>query len=458
MSDHLLFHARSRARRLAIQAVYQWQMTGQDFDEISAQFAAEDDYDKADAGYFAELLRAAITGAADGELQQCMDMPLESVDPIERAIVRNAAYEILCRDDIDSAVAITEAVRLAKKYGADQGYRFVNGVLDRLAKRCSGGAVGEEQLVRAHLVREVGDDAVVVGIGDDAAVLGPVLGQLVVTADTLVAGTHFNADADAGDIGHKALAVNLSDIAAMGAAPRWALLALTLPRADEDWVSRFAAGFFALADSCKVSLVGGDTARGPLSATVQLMGTASGGCMTRTGARDGDGIYLTGAVGDAGLAARRAERLNRCGAGAAKACRRKAARPSPRIVEGQLIAQHASAAIDVSDGVFMDLSRLLDAGGVGGEVGMERIPVSRTFRDCCDTAADWLSALTYGDDYELLFTMDDAHLDELQQSLTEAAACGVTRIGRITAQTGLRCTFRDDAMELPRSPGHDHFR
>lgn len=458
MSDHLLFHARSRARRLAIQAVYQWQMTGQDFDEISAQFAAEDDYDKADAGYFAELLRAAITGAADGELQQCMDMPLESVDPIERAIVRNAAYEILCRDDIDSAVAITEAVRLAKKYGADQGYRFVNGVLDRLAKRCSGAVVGEEQLVRAHLVREVGDDAVVVGIGDDAAVLGPVSGQLVVTADTLVAGTHFNADADAGDIGHKALAVNLSDIAAMGAAPRWALLALTLPRADEDWVSRFAAGFFALADACKVSLVGGDTARGPLSATVQLMGTASGGCMTRTGARDGDGIYLTGAVGDAGLAARRAERLNRCGAGAVKACRRKAARPSPRIVEGQLIAQHASAAIDVSDGVFMDLSRLLDAGGVGGEVGMERIPVSRTFRDCCDTAADWLSALTYGDDYELLFTMDDAHLDELQQSLTEAAACGVTRIGRITAQAGLRCTFHDDAVELPRSPGHDHFR
>jgi len=457
MSDHLLFHARSRARRLAIQAVYQWQMTGQDFDEISAQFAADDDYAKADAGYFAELLRAAINGAADGELQQCMDMPLESVDPVERAIVRNAGYEILCRDDIDSAVAITEAVRLAKKYGADQGYRFVNGVLDRLAKRCDGGAVGEEQLVRAHFARESGDDAVVVGIGDDAAVLGPVAEPLVVAADTLVAGTHFNADADAGDIGHKALAVNLSDIAAMGGVPRWALLALTLPRADEDWVSRFAGGFFALADSFKVSLVGGDTVRGPLSATVQLIGAAPGECMTRTGARDGDGIYLTGAVGDAGLAARRAQRLNRCGA-AAKACRRNAARPSPRVVEGPLIAQHASAAIDVSDGVFMDLSRLLDAGGVGGEVGMERIPVSRTFRDCCDTAADWLSALTYGDDYELLFTMDDGHLDELRQSLKAAGACDVTRIGQITAQAGLRCTFHGDAVELPRSPGHDHFR
>ncbi len=458
MGDHLLFHARSRARRLAIQAVYQWQMTGQDFDEIEAQFVGGDGYDKVDAGYFTELLRAAIDRTADGDLQQCMDMPLEDVDPIERAIVRNAGYEILCRDDIDAAVAITEAVHLAKKYGAEQGYRFVNGVLDRLAKRCSGETMSEEQLVQTYLARPSGDAGVVVGIGDDAAVLGPVAEQLVVAADTLVAGTHFAADADAGDVGHKSLAVNLSDFAAMGAVPRWALLVLTLPRADEDWVSHFAKGFFALADSHKISLVGGDTARGPLSATVQLIGVAPDDCMTRGGARDGDGIYLTGAVGDVGLTARRAGRLNHCGAAAANACRRKAARPSPRVEEGRLIVQHASAALDVSDGVFRDLLRLLDAGGVGGEVEMDRAPVSRTFRRCCDTAADWLSALTYGEDYELLFTMDDRHFDELQESLKSAGLCGITRIGHITAAPGLRCTWNGDAVDLPRSPGHDHFQ
>ncbi len=452
------FYARSRARRLAIQAVYQWQMTGQDVADIEGQFARDDDYAKADAGYFKELLHAAVAKSADGDLEQCMDMALEDVDPIERAILRNAGYEVLRRDDVDAAVVITEAVRLAKKYGAERGYRFVNGVLDRLAKRCRGDGLDEDALIRKYWVRALGRAGacgVVVGIGDDAAVLERPAGRLVVTTDALVAGTHFDADADAGDVGHKALAVNLSDLAAMGAEPRWALLVLTLPRADEEWVMRFGEGFFGLAARHRVALVGGDTARGPLSVAVQLIGVAGDGYMSRAGARAGDGVYLTGVVGDAGLAARRAERLNRCGAGAVDACRERRRRPPARVAQGRHVAQYASAAIDVSDGLLKDLSRLLAASGVGAEVALDGVPVSRWFRRCCPDAADWLSVLTYGEDYELLFTMDDAHLSDLENALGE---CGVARIGRVTGDTALRCTWQDAELALPRSLGYDHFR
>ena len=456
--SHAAFHARSRARRLAIQAVYQWQMTGQDLASIEAQFARDDDYAKADAEYFKELLRAAVGKTADGDLEQCMEMPLEDVDPIERAILRNAGYEILCRDDVDAAVVITEAVRLAKKYGAEQGYRFVNGVLDCLAKRCRGDGLTEDELIRKYWARasaRTGERGVVVGIGDDAAVLAPPAEPLVVTTDALVAGTHFDAVAAAADVGHKALAVNLSDLAAMGAEPRWALLALTLPRADEDWIARFSKGFFELADRHKIALIGGDTARGPLSVAVQLIGVAGDRYMSRVGARSGDGVYLTGAVGDAGLVARRAERLNRCGVAAVDACRARQCRPTPRIEEGGCIAQYASAAIDVSDGLLKDLSRLLEAGGVGAEVALDGVPVSPWFRRCCDEAGDWLSVLTYGEDYELLFTMDDAHLPDLKSALGE---CGVTRIGRVTEDAVLRCTWQGAELTLPRALGYDHFR
>ena len=454
------FYARSRARRLALQAVYQWQMTGQDVADIEGQFARDDDYAKADAGYFKELLRAAVAKTADGDLEQCMDMAFEDVDPIERAILRNAGYEVLCRDDVDAAVAITEAVRLAKKYGAEQGYRFVNGVLDRLARRCRGDGPDEDALIKKYWARasaQAGARGVVVGIGDDAAVLEPPAGPLVVTTDALIAGTHFDADADARDVGYKALAVNLSDLAAMGAEPRWALSVLTLPRADEDWVVRFGEGFFGLAERHRVALVGGDTARGPLSVAVQLIGVAGAGAgyMSRAGARPGDGVYVTGTVGDAGLVARRVERLHRCTTAAVAACQARQRRPVPRIEEGRRIAQYASAAIDVSDGLLKDLSRLLAASGVGAEVALDRVPVSRWFRLCCLEAVDWLSVLTYGEDYELLFTMDDAHLPDLENALGE---CGIARIGGVTGDAGLRCTWQGAELALPRALGYDHFR
>ena len=452
------FYARSRARRLALQAVYQWQMTGQDVADIEGQFARDDDYAKADTDYFKELLRAAVAGTADGDLEQCMDMAFEDVDPIERAILRNAGYEVLCRDDVDAAVAITEAVRLAKKYGAEQGYRFVNGVLDRLARRCRDDGPDEDALIKKYRARasaQAGARGVVVGIGDDAAVLEPPAGPLVVTTDALVAGTHFDADADARDVGYKALAVNLSDLAAMGAEPRWALSVLTLPRADEDWIVRFGEGFFGLAERHRVALVGGDTARGPLSVAVQLIGVAGAGYMSRAGARPGDGVYVTGSVGDAGLSMRRAERLHRCGAAAVAACRARQHRPVPRLEEGRHITQYASAAIDVSDGLLKDLSRLLEASGVGAEVALDRVPVSQWFRRCCLDAADWLSVLTCGEDYELLFTMDDAHLPDLGKALGE---CTVSRIGHVTENANLHCTWQGAPLPLPRTLGYDHFR
>jgi len=291
---------------------------------------------------------------------------------------------------------------------------------------------------------------VVLGPGDDAALLKPPrTGQLVQTVDTCIEGVHFPPGLDPEDIGWRCLAVNLSDLAAMGAEPAWALLSLTLPRADDDWVDGFARGFGELARRWDVDLVGGDTTRGPLSVTVTLTGfVPKDAALTRAGAKPGHGVWVTGTLGGGagGLAAWR--RGDRAAAAAFL-------RPDPRIEEGRALRGIASAAIDVSDGLAADLAHVLERSGAGAVVQLEAVPLAATARrEGAD--AGLRMALQGGDDYQLCFTVPRGR----EKALLKAAAeweMKPSRIGEITKAPGLRLELLGREIDLGPG-GWDHFR
>jgi thiamine-monophosphate kinase len=275
----------------------------------------------------------------------------------------------------------------------------------------------------------------VLGVGDDAAILrARRRTQLVVTADMLVAGRHFRHGADPGRLGHKALAVNLSDIAAMGATPRWATLSLALPEADERWLSAFARGFLRLARQHGVDLVGGDTTRGPLNISVQVIGEAPAGCaLRRDGARRGDDVWVSGTLGDAALALvgsriplARAERAR---------LERRLDTPIPRLALGAALRGLAHSAIDVSDGLVADLGHICERSGVGATVHFDRIPVSAVARRFRARAAGRAAIVAGGDDYELAFTAAPRRRAAITR-IARRLRIRLTRIGRITGQRG----------------------
>jgi thiamine-monophosphate kinase len=295
------------------------------------------------------------------------------------------------------------------------------------------------------------------GIGDDAALLRVPDGQrLVVTVDTLVAGVHFPLETDAFSVGHKALAVNLSDLAAMGADPAWVTLALTLPQADEDWLGGFARGFLELAESNGVSLVGGDTTRGPLSVTVQAMGFVPAGfALRRDGAKPGDAICVTGTLGDAGLGLAWVQGRRTLDEGIGWELAARLDRPTPRVGAGLALRGIAAAAIDVSDGLAADLGHVLQASGVGASIDVDSLPLSEALRAQPDARE---LALSSGDDYELLFTAAPEHE---QEALARVQAQGLrcTVIGRVEAEAGLRLVDAEGhPYAPPASSGYDHFQ
>lgn len=300
---------------------------------------------------------------------------------------------------------------------------------------------------------------VALGIGDDGALLIPPVGQqLVVTLDTLVADVHFFAAADPEGIGHKALAVNLSDLAAMGATPAWVTLALTLPQVDESWLAAFCRGFFTLADRYGVQLIGGDTTRGPVTViSVQAHGFApAGSALRRTGAQPGDGVYVTSTLGDAGLALAAAFGKATVSAEHRAYLQARLERPEPRLAQGLALRGIASAAIDVSDGLAQDLSHILKRSGVGARLEVEQLPLSLALKASLDQDAAITTALISGDDYELCFTAPPDRVSQLD-TVAKNWDCGCARIGVITAEPGLRL-FRADqsAFHLERL-GYDHF-
>lgn len=306
--------------------------------------------------------------------------------------------------------------------------------------------------IRARVNPARGD--VVLGIGDDAAVTNvPARRQLVACVDTLVAGVHFPRDTAPEDLGWKALAVNLSDLAAMGAEPAWALLALTLPESDSHFVERFADGFAALARVHDVALIGGDTTQGPLSVTVTALGTLPvGEALTRGGARAGDGVFVTGTLGDA--------------AGALQQLRNRATpdpgllvrlnRPEPRIAAGAALRGLANACIDVSDGLLADLGHVCAASGVGAELDFEALPIPAALAAAFDPAACRELALAGGDDYELCFTVAGAREPKMRAALAHAG-CHATRLGRIVAGSRVRVLDAcGNEIEISRT-GWEHF-
>jgi len=322
-------------------------------------------------------------------------------------------------------------------------------------------AMGEFTLIKRHFARAPRDPAVALGVGDDAAVLRPAPGrELVLAVDMLVEGRHFLPGTDPARLGHKVLAVNLSDLAAMGARPRWALLAGALPDHDDAWLAAFAAGLFALADAHGVDLVGGDTTRGPRVLSLTIAGDVPAGtALTRAGARVGDDVWISGTLGDAMLALAALEGRTLLPAAALDAVRLRLEAPTPRVALGENLRGVATAAIDVSDGLTGDLGHILDRSGVGAHVELAALPRSPALEAKLAgseraLALQWL--LAGGDDYELCFTAPAARRDDVA-AIGRATSVPLARVGTITAGSALVVTDAH-GKPLPALPrAFDHF-
>ncbi|MDT0635125.1 thiamine-phosphate kinase [Spectribacter hydrogenoxidans] len=298
-------------------------------------------------------------------------------------------------------------------------------------------------------------DDVVIGPGDDAAVMRVPPGhELVLTTDALVSGRHFPADTPPADIGWKSLAVNLSDLAAMGAEPAWITVALVLPDRDPDWLTGFMAGFAPLLEASGAALVGGDLTRGPLTVSIQAAGLVPAGrALRRDGARPGDRIAVTGTPGDAalGLADWLAARIpvdehDRY-------VRERLTRPAPRLAAGRWLRDRASAAVDVSDGLAADLTHLLSASGVGGWIDPAALPASAALRHRLAGADREPAQLGGGDDYELCVCLPEA----IANAAVADCPDGLALIGRVEAEPGLRLVGSDGAAITWQGAGYDHF-
>jgi len=320
----------------------------------------------------------------------------------------------------------------------------------------------EFELIRRYFTRAAPN--ALLGIGDDAALIQASSGNvLAVSTDMLVSGTHFLPDTDPYMLGHKALAVNLSDMAAMGAIPRWATLAIALPLkdgggADETWLERFSAGFFALADQYGVELVGGDTTRGSLNLSVTIFGELpEKQALRRSGARIGDEIWVSGTLGDAALALAHLKNHVELTVDELAACAPALHQPQPRISLGLALRGIANSAIDISDGLLGDLGHILDASKMAAEIDFSVLPVSTVLRAYVPQSLGMQCVLSGGDDYELCFTAPVMHHAEIL-GISARLALPLTRIGSIVAGRG--CAMHDASGKLidVEAAGYDHFR
>lgn len=290
---------------------------------------------------------------------------------------------------------------------------------------------------------------VALGIGDDAALLRPTPGmQLAVAMDTLNAGVHFPEATSPADIGWKALAVSLSDLAAMGADPAWCTLSLSLPEASEDFIDGFSDGFLGLAQQHDVALIGGDTTRGPLSISVTAHGLIEpDSALRRAGAQVGDAIWVSGTLGDAAGALRQWQQ----GGVMPPTLRDRLDRPTPRVALGRALRGVASSCIDISDGLLADLSHICRASGVAAQLDAQALPSSEALRQAFDTATRLALQASGGDDYELCFTAPAAQRDVLH-ALSQALNLPLTHIGDIVTGAGVCCEGVDVA-----AAGYQHF-
>jgi len=309
--------------------------------------------------------------------------------------------------------------------------------------------MNEFDLIREYFTWPIKDPSVALGVGDDAALFSLQQGyQLVTTTDTLTEGIHFSESTPAKEIAHKSLAVNLSDIAAMGAKAKYFTLSITLPKIDQSWLKEFSDSLKQLSEHYEVSLIGGDTTRGSLNITITMFGIVeSSKALTRSGARLGDGVYVSGMIGDAGLcfwklsnglitSNQELKRLN---------C------PTPRIELGLALQNLASACIDISDGLEQDLSHILKASSVGAVIEVKKIPISEALHVHVKDTNDWSIPLCGGDDYELCFTVPEGNQEALKK-ISESCNIDITRIGVVTESLGLQI----EGFDGPRK-SYQHF-
>lgn len=293
---------------------------------------------------------------------------------------------------------------------------------------------------------------VALGIGDDAAIVSPPVDQqIVITTDTLVNGVHFPENTAAYDVGFKSLAVNLSDLAAMGATPAWLTLALTLPNANETWLNDFCRGFFALCKDSQAQLIGGDLTRGPLSITVQAMGLVpTNQAIKRSGAQVGDLIYVTHTVGDAAAALALVQKKITVPSQHQQTLLTRLNRPTPRMQIGEQLRGVANAAIDISDGLAADLGHILENSRVGARVNVDHLPLSTALIESVDREQALSFALNGGDDYELCFTVP--------KNKKELVPEHCTYIGEITDTNELDLRYSDNTKYNLNMNGYQHFR
>lgn len=325
---------------------------------------------------------------------------------------------------------------------------------------CADNVLSEFDIIRRYFTHSA--PSAVLGVGDDAALIKPSAGmELAISTDMLVSGRHFSTDADARKLGHKSLAVNLSDMAAMGAKPRWVTLALALPTADEKWLEAFAGGFFKLASAHQVELIGGDTTRGPLNICVQIIGeVAKGKALRRSGAKPGDEIWVSGHLGDAALALAHAQRRIVLEPDEVADCLPALDTPTARVELGQRLIGLARSAIDISDGLLADLGHILESSKVAAVIKMQDIPRSAIMEKYLSllpatTAINCL--LAGGDDYELCFTAPKARRGKIEQ-LARELEIPLTRIGRIGEGEGLVALDAKGKTVTLETRGYDHFR
>jgi len=293
---------------------------------------------------------------------------------------------------------------------------------------------------------------VLTGIGDDCAILSvPENHSLAVSMDTLVAGVHFPESASAYSVGYKSLAVNLSDLASAGATPAWITLSLTMPAADEDWIKEFVRGIFTLADEYNVQLIGGDTCKGSLSISIQAHGFVKK-AMLRSGAKAGNLIYVSETLGDAALGLK----SYHGDSAVDTTCIRQFNEPEPRVKLGLLINNVATSCIDISDGLISDITHICKQSLCGADIYLNKIPLSAAYRQYYNNKPDIMQALSFGDDYELCFTIDKSNKQHIDK-ISRETGINLTCIGTISTQSNVRCFNQYNEVVDITKRGFEHF-
>ncbi len=312
----------------------------------------------------------------------------------------------------------------------------------------------ESEIIRKYFLSQTKQPETILGIGDDAAVLDVPPGyQLATSVDTLVSDVHFFADQKPEDIAYKSLAVNLSDMAAMAAIPKAFLLSITMPEISELWLEAFSKGLFELSEQYAVDLIGGDLSKGPLSISITVLGLSEiGKSILRTGATIGDNIYVSGFLGDAGLALECIKNLED-----AKLIQDKLFKPTPRVALGQSLVDIANSMIDISDGLILDLERILNLSTVGADIYLDSLPLSNELQKLTSLDNAIKHALASGDDYELCFTAPDNKKNSIEK-ISHDLEIPITCIGKITKGDRLNLIDKDGSNVVNSYSGHEHFK